>query len=130
VPNKTFISDNLLNWSLSDQITRLTVDVGVAYDSDVDRAMDIMVEVAQANDVVIRDPKPFVTVEAFGDNALHLRLLCFIDDIEARINARSNLHKAVFHRLQQEGIVIAFPQMDLHFDAEREVTIKLEPQQS
>jgi potassium efflux system protein len=128
VPNKTFISDNLLNWSLSDQITRLTVDVGVAYDSDVDRAMEVMVEVAQANEDVIRDPKPFVTVEAFGDNALHLRLLCFIDDIEARINARSNLHKAVFHRLQQEGIVIAFPQMDLHFDAEREVTIKLEPQ--
>ena len=129
VPNKTFISDNLLNWSLSDQITRLTVDVGIAYGSDVNRVMDVMIDVARSDDVVISKPKPFVTFEGFGDNALNLRLLCFIDDIEARIITRSRLHKDINHRLQEEGIEIAFPQMDLHFDSDSPIKIKLEPDQ-
>jgi potassium efflux system protein len=129
VPNKTFISDNLLNWSLSDQITRLIVDVGIAYGSDVNRAMDVMIEVARSDNIVISEPKPFVTFEGFGDNALNLRLLCFIDDIEARIITRSRLHKDINQRLQEEGIEIAFPQMDLHFDSDRPIKIKIEPDQ-
>jgi potassium efflux system protein len=127
VPNKAFISGNLLNWSLSDQITRLTVDVGIAYGSNVDRAMDIMTGVAQAKDIVISDPKPFATFESFGDNALQLRLLCFIDDIKARIHTRSDLHKEINRKLQDEGIEIAFPQIDLHFDPESALKIRLEP---
>lgn len=95
--------------------------------SDEANWSDIMTDVAKANDIVISNPKPFVTFENFGDNALLLRLLCFIDDIEARINTRSDLHKVISDRLQEEGIEIAFPQMDLHFDPERALKIKLEP---
>ena len=125
VPNKDFITGNLLNWSLSDPISRLLIDVGVACDSDVARAMAIITEIAENDEKVIRDPAPFTTFEGYSDSSLKLRLRCYLDDIDARIATASRLRQAIYRRFAEAGIVIALPQLDVHFDRGKPLTVAL-----
>ena len=119
VPNKQFITGAVLNWSLSDPVSRLTVDVGVAYGSDVSQSMAIIAEVAGADEQVLSKPAPFVTFEGFGDNTLNLRLRCYLDDMEERLMTRSRLCEGINREFARLGIEIAFPQRDVHFDMDR-----------
>jgi potassium efflux system protein len=125
VPNKEFITGRLLNWSLSDQVTRVVIAVGVAYGCDVERAMDLITETARENPHVLPDPPPFTGFEGFGDNALTLNLRCFIDSIEYRLSTISELHQAINRKLNAAGIVIAYPQRDLHLDTTRPLDIRI-----
>jgi potassium efflux system protein len=102
------------------------VDVGVAYGSDVTRAMAIVAQIAEADEKVIADPAPFVTFEGFGDSTLNLRLRCYLDDIEARVSTMSRLRQGINERFSAEGIEIAFPQVDVHFDHNRPLSIRIE----
>jgi len=125
VPNKSFITGPVLNWSLSDPISRLVVDVGVAHGTDVARAMALVAAAAEAEQKVLRDPQPLITLEQFGVNALEIRLRCYLDDLEARPVVRSRLYEAINAAFRKEGITVAFPQRDLHFDADRPLQIVL-----
>ena len=125
VPNKEFITGRLLNWSLSDQVTRIIIPVGIAYGSDVDQAMALITEAAQENSRVLADPPPFTGFEVFGDNSLNLNLRCFIDSIDYRLNTISELHQAINRKLNAAGIVIAYPQRDVHLDTTRPLDIRI-----
>ena len=116
VPNKEFITGRLLNWSLSDQVTRIVIVVGVAYEADVDRAHELMIEAAEENEYVMEDPNPIVSFEGFGDNALTLLLRAYVDNLDHRLATITALHKAINTKFKQAGISIAFPQRDLHLD--------------
>ncbi len=126
VPNKEFITGRLLNWSLSDQVTRLMVVVGVAYGTDVEQAQALMREAAQEHERVLDDPNPILSFEGFGDNSLTLILRAFIDDLDYRLATITDLHKAIYRKFQQAGISIAFPQRDLHLDSRRPLRVSLE----
>ena len=126
VPNKEFITGRLLNWSLSDQITRIMVVVGVAYGTDVEKAHALMREAAAENERVLKDPKPILSFEGFGDNALTLILRVFIDDLDHRLATITDLHKAINRKFAQAGIVIAFPQRDLHLDTREALRVTIE----
>jgi len=126
VPNKEFITGRLLNWSLSDQVTRLMITVGVAYGTDVERAHALMREAATEHPQVLSDPEPILTFEAFGDNALTLTLRAYIDDISLRIATRTDLHKAINRKFAENGIRIAFPQRDLHLDTDAPLRVRIE----
>lgn len=125
VPNKEFITGRLLNWSLSDQVTRIVIAVGAAYGSDVDRAMALITEAAQETPHVLPEPPPFTAFEGFGDNSLNLTLRCFIDSIEYRLSTISELHRAINRKFTTAGIVIAYPQRDLHLDTPRALDIRI-----
>jgi potassium efflux system protein len=125
VPNKEFITGRLLNWSLSDPTTRVIIPVGVAYGSDVKKAMALMVEAAGKAEYVLTDPKPFATFEGFGDNSLTLILRCFIESVDKRLGTISALHEDINRRFSQAGISIAFPQRDLHLDTTRPLDIRV-----
>jgi potassium efflux system protein len=116
VPNKEFVTGRLLNWSLSDQMTRIVIVVGAAYGSDVDKAHELMRAAAEENENVLDDPHPVVSFEGFGDNSLTLLLRAYIDDLDLRIPTITALHKAINQKFNEAGIVIAFPQRDLHLD--------------
>ena len=126
VPNKEFITGQLLNWSLSDQTTRILISVGIAYGSNVPVAMRLLEEAAGENENVLDDPAPSVIFEAFGDNALTLILRCFVDTVEKRYPTISALNEAINHKFNQVGIVIAFPQRDLHLDMREPLRISIE----
>ncbi len=125
VPNKEFITGRLLNWSLSDQTTRIKVPVGVAYGSDVQKAMRLLKEAAEENEAVMKDPEPSVIFESFGDNTLNLVLRCFVGTQDDRMPVLTALHEAIDRKFNEAGIVIAFPQRDVHLDTSRPLDIRI-----
>jgi potassium efflux system protein len=125
VPNKEFITGRLLNWSLSDQVTRILIPVGVAYGSDVDKALELMEEAAKENGRVLKDPPPLVTFEQFGDNALMLYLRSYVDSIDCRLNVKTELHLAINRKFAEAGIEISFPQRDVHLDTRQPLDIRI-----
>ncbi len=126
VPNKEFITGRLLNWSLSDQTTRLVLAIGIAYGSPVRQAMDLLAEAAKENPNVLDDPAPTVIFESFGDNALGLLLRCFVDSIDLRVSTISALNEAISDKFNAAGISIAFPQRDVHLDTIKPLRVQLE----
>jgi potassium-dependent mechanosensitive channel len=125
VPNKEFITGRLLNWSLSDQTTRIILSVGIAYGSNVRQAMRLLEEAARENKNVLDDPAPSVIFEAFGDNSLAMALRCFVDSADLRYPTISALNEAINDKFNAAGIVIAFPQRDLHLDTTRPLQVEL-----
>jgi potassium efflux system protein len=116
VPNKEFITTQLLNWSLSDQVTRRTLQVGVAYGTDMDKAMSIVREVALEHPLVLGDPLSIISFDEFGDNSLLISLRFYLDQLEQRLIVASDLRLEINRRFNAAGIVVAFPQRDIHLD--------------
>jgi potassium efflux system protein len=114
VPNKNFITGQLLNWTLSDAMTRLTVKVGVAYGTDPDEVHRLLLQVAEDHPLVVRDPEPCSWFLAFGASSLDFELRVFVAALGDRLQVTSDLHREVARRFAEHGIEIAFPQMDLH----------------
>lgn len=125
VPNKEFITGRLLNWSLTDPVIRVVIPVGVAYGSDVTRAMQIMKEIAEQHDNVLEDPAPILAFENFGDNSLLLTLRAYLPSMENRLRTITELHTEINNRFNEAGIVIAFPQRDVHFDMSKPLEVKM-----
>jgi potassium efflux system protein len=125
VPNKEFITQQLLNWSLSDQVTRITIEVGVAYGTDLDRALAIVREAAMQHPVIVNDPEPIVTFEEFGDNSLLIRIRFFLDQLDTRLETTSELMLDINRRLKAAGIVVAYPQRDVHLDTSEPLEIRM-----
>jgi potassium-dependent mechanosensitive channel len=114
VPNKDLITGRLLNWTLTDTSNRITLDVGVSYDADVVRARELLLEIAQNHPSVNKDPAPSVTFERLGASSLDLVIRCVLSRLDQRLACINDLHTEIIERFRQEGIEIAYPQMDLH----------------
>ena len=114
VPNKEFISGRLLNWTLSDNVTRVLIHVGVAYGSNVRLALELLAKVAAQNPTVLKDPKPAVNFEAFGDSTLDLTLRAYLPSLDNRLATTTELLTSIDDAFRAAGIEIAFPQRDLH----------------
>jgi potassium-dependent mechanosensitive channel len=125
VPNKEFITGRLLNWSLSDHINRLVIEVGVSYGTNLKQAMDIALECAKAHPETLDDPAPFITFDEFGDNSLKLVLRCYLDSVDSRLGISSQLRYDINERFNAAGIVVAFPQQDVHLDTSQPLEISL-----
>jgi len=125
VPNKEFITEQLLNWSLSDTSTRLKIPVGVAYGSDIPKAKEILLRIARENERVLSDPMPRIVFFNFGDNTLDLQLRCFIAHVDFRLQTISEINEAINEKFNEAGINIAFPQRDVHLDIEQPIDIHL-----
>ena len=130
VPNKEFITGRLLNWSLTDDITRLLIPVGVAYGSDVMLAMKLAEEAAREHPEVLDDPAPFIIFEGFGDNSLQLGLRVYLPSLEHRMSTKSEINAAINSKYEEAGIVIAYPQRDVHLDTRRPLDIRMVQEES
>jgi len=125
VPNKEFITGQLLNWSLSDPTARLIIPVGVAYGSDIPLARKLLLEAAQENERVLSEPIPRVVFYNFGDNTLDLQLRCFIGNVDFRLRTISEINEAINEKFNTADINIAFPQRDVHLDINQPIDIVL-----
>jgi potassium-dependent mechanosensitive channel len=118
VPNSALISNNITNWMLRDPWGRLTVPVGVAYGSDVDKVTEVLLSVANEHPLVMTDGRkvspPMVLFMGFGDSSLNFELRCFIREIDKRLTTLSDFNYAIEKKLRQAGVEIPFPQRDLH----------------
>ncbi|MEE4384712.1 MAG: mechanosensitive ion channel domain-containing protein [Pseudomonadales bacterium] len=127
VPNKEFITGRVLNWSLSDDVLRIFIPVGIAYGSDVDKAFEILLRTAREHPEVLKDPEPFVTFERFGDNARELALRCYVASVNVFLSTQTELHRTISERFDAAGVTIAFPQQDVHLDARGPLDVRLHP---
>jgi len=114
VPNKSFITDRLVNWTLSDTITRITIKVGVAYGTDPAAVRAVLLDAARENPRVLADPEPATWFLAFGASSLDFELRVFVGDLGDRLPVQDELNARVAALCTERGIEIAFPQLDLH----------------
>ena len=113
VPNKAFITDRVINWTLSSSVTRLLIPVGVAYGSDVVKAHDAIVNAVRSVPAVLDDPAPSVLLIGFGDSSLDFEVRAFVGQLAQRLPTTHALHAAIESSLREAGIEIPFPQRDL-----------------
>ncbi|MCQ2028250.1 mechanosensitive channel MscK [Stutzerimonas zhaodongensis] len=113
VPNKTFITGQLVNWSLSDTVTRVTIKVGVAYGSDLDLAKKLLYKAAQENPRVLKDPEPLVLFLNFGESTLDHELRIHVRDLGDRNPATDEINRFIDREFAKAGINIAFRQVDV-----------------
>lgn len=114
IPNQNFLINPLINWTLSDQITRVVFKVGIAYGSDTEKALKVMTDVVCAHPEVMEEPRPTVFFLGFGDSSLDFEVRVFVRDRLQRVPLRHDLHMALDKALRAAGIEIPFPQRDLH----------------
>jgi len=97
-----------------DIFMRLDIPVGIAYGSDTDKAQRVLLEVAEKNEHVLKDPAPQAFFFGFGESSLNFELRVYSPDIEHRLRIIHDLHMEIDRAFRAEGIEIAFPQRDLH----------------
>ncbi len=114
VPNKEFITGRLLNWTRSDQVNRIVINVGVAYGSDTEQARRLIEQVLHEHSEVLDDPTPIVTFEGFGDSTLDLVARCYLAKLDNRLQTIHDLHTSIDQVFRKAEIEIAFPQRDIH----------------
>lgn len=118
IPNSTFLESNVINWTFSDDRIRTRVSVGYAYGTDTTRIRDTLTEAATTHDRVLKDPKPLVLFQEFGDNALIFEVLFWINmrsQLE-RLTIESELRFTIDRLSNERKLTIAFPQRDVHLD--------------
>lgn len=119
VPNSTFLEKNVLNWTVSDDVIRTWVDVGVAYGSPVEQVAEDLMRAASEEPGVLDQPEPEVLFMDFGDNALAFRVYFWVQVKRPldRYRVQSRLRFRIDRVFGEAGIVIAFPQRDVHLDS-------------
>jgi len=114
IPNSELITGSVKNLSRAEGCGRVSVEIGVAYGTDLERVRDVLLDVVSGLDKALRYPEPFVTVNGFGDSAVEMKLFFFIADVTAGAGAMSDAKYAIAKRLEEEGIEIPFPQRDIY----------------
>jgi small-conductance mechanosensitive channel len=125
IPNSTIVQSTVRNYTLQSSIYRLRATVGVVYASDMALVRRTLERVASQLTWRVRDKDPLVLMTEFGDSAVVFEVSVWIDDPWRMRLARSQLNEAIWWAFKEAGIVIAFPQLDVHLD--RQVVERLGP---
>jgi small-conductance mechanosensitive channel len=127
VPNSVFVENKVTNWTRSDRKVRRVVKVGVAYGSPVREVADALLECAKRHGLVLDDPAPLVVFEDFGDSALVFALYLWLE-LRPNVNSMQVLSDVRFmieKSFAEAGIVVAYPQRDLHLDAAKPLRVEV-----
>jgi potassium efflux system protein len=114
VPNKSFITERVINWTLTDPITRIVIPVGIAYGSDTVKAHQVMMDTIRSIPLVLDEPEPRVYFMGFGDSSLDFKLYIYVRSLADRLPLMHEVHMQINRALEDAGITIPFPQRDLH----------------
>ena len=114
IPNHLYLTNSLYNWTQNGSTTRESVDVGVAYGSDVNLVKKLLLDAAKSSKLVFKQPAPTVLFTDFGDSALNFRVAFTIEDsFNSRI-PKSEIRFAIDKLFREHNITIPFPQRDVH----------------
>lgn len=114
IPNKEFITGRMLNWTLSDKVNRVVINIGIAYGSNIDKAKELLLKVCNDHPLILDDPASVVTFEGFGENSLNIGVRTYLPDLDNRLAVIDALHTNIDRTFRESSIEIAFPQRDLH----------------
>ncbi|QIM62968.1 hypothetical protein A1D29_06500 [Pasteurellaceae bacterium Orientalotternb1] len=113
IPNQSFVTDRLVNWALNDAITRVVIQIGVAYGSNLDLTKKLLLQAAQECERVLKDPEPVVYFLKFGASTLDHELRVFVGKLVDRNVAVDFLNRRINELFAQHHIEIAFNQLDV-----------------
>ncbi|MHA6198474.1 mechanosensitive channel MscK [Pseudomonas wadenswilerensis] len=113
VPNKTFITGQLINWSLTDTVTRVTLKLGIDYGSDLDLVRDLLLKGARENPRVLKDPEPIVYFLNFGESSLDHELRMHVRDLGDRNPTLDELNRYINREFKAHNIKISVRQVEV-----------------
>ena len=124
VPNSDFVSKDVINYSHGDPTFKLIIDVGVAYDSDLDEVLQALDEVANESSSVMKRRKHDVHLRSFGDSAWNMKLIVWVPNVKNRYTVQNELNQAIVRKFNERGIEIPFPQRDIHIKSGKEPSVE------
>ncbi len=127
IPNSDLITASVTNWTLSGRQARVKVPIGVAYGSDIQKVLEILMTLAGEHPQVLSKPEPTALFLAFGASSLDFELRVWVPDFADRMQVLSELNQEIENEFSMAGIEIPFPQADLHLrsvDRQAAATIK------
>lgn len=113
VPNNNLIANDLINWTLSDNVKRIEVLVSAAYSSDPNKVLKILIEVANNNKDVLKSPEVRALFSEFGNSSLNFKLRFWVP-YELGLIVKSDISLAIYNKFKEQGIEIPFPQQDIY----------------
>ena len=126
IPNSALLENKLTNWTYTDRRVRFTLKVGVAYGSDPRRVIQLMTDAAERHGLVQKEPKPQVFFTEFGDSTLTFELRFWVDVREANsAQLSSDLRLMISSAFAESGIVIDYPQRDIHLHSARPIRVEV-----
>lgn len=118
IPNSKLLENTVVNWTLVDKLARTSVRVGVAYGSPAKKVAALILQATEEEPEVLKDPKPLITFEDFGDNSLVFEVTYWMhSSVEGGLRVtRSNIRFRLDELFTEHNIIVAFPQRDVHLD--------------
>ncbi|MEQ9425417.1 MAG: mechanosensitive ion channel [Cyclobacteriaceae bacterium] len=114
LPNSKIVNDRVINWSHNHKRARFSISVGVAYGSNVDRVIELLVEGVLSNPRVVKERQPFARLIDFGSSSLDFEVFFWSDELFPIEQIKSDIRRAIVKKFDENGITIPFPQRDLH----------------
>jgi len=114
IPNGDLLNQHLVNWTLSNRRRRVDILIGVAYGTDLKKAIQILEDLAKNDHRVLQAPAPIVLIKEFSNSSINLRLLIWVRDFMEWTNVQSDINAAIDIAFKENNIVIPFPQQDVH----------------
>jgi small-conductance mechanosensitive channel len=114
VPNEIFVTTQVKTYTKSTRETRILLPIGVSYNEDPKEVRRVVLETAVRHGLILKEPEPALLFRGFGDSSLNFDLAVWIDQPQHTMRVRSDLYYMIFETLKSHGIVIPFPQRDLH----------------
>ena len=127
IPNGDLITREVINWTFSDRFVRLKLPVGVAYGSDTAQVLNILMEVANEDKAVVQYPEPYAFFNGFGDSSLNFELRVYLLDADIWFTVWGRLYQEIERKLREAGIIIPFPQRDLHLRSVEPAILDVHP---
>jgi len=129
VPNSTFLENNVVNWTLANNMIRTSICVGVVYGSPTRMVTRLLKRAADEHGLILDNPEPFVWFTDFGDNSLNFELHFYIQirNMMERRRVESDIRYKINELLNEAGITIAFPQRDVHLDTAQPLKVQVTP---
>ena len=121
IPNEDFIINRVTNWTFNNRKGRLELNIGVAYESDIEKAMELILEAAREHPRCIDDPGPSCYLKEFGDSSVNFMLFFWVADVSGgRYRAKSDVMMSVWKKFKEHNITIPFPQRDIYIKNARD----------
>lgn len=115
IPNEDFITNRVTNWTFSNSTGRIEIKIGISYESDIEKAMELMLEAAKTHPRCVCDPKPTCYLREFADSSINFVLFFWVADVtEGRYESQSDVMRNIWKKFKENNIIIPYPQRDLY----------------
>ena len=121
IPNNEIMMRDIINYTTLDGKIRVRINIGIAYDADIEKAKKLIIEVAQSADWIAKVPPPKVEVRNFGQSSVDLQARVWIKNARRRMDTITYITDGVKMAFDREGVEIPYPKRDIHI--KREVTV-------